>query len=218
MISDAAYLEVYQPPVFERKPETERVRSLEFIRTVRDELGSWRRQFGDYRSARKQHLDHQVDQSYRNGYERGFEDGITRERNDRIAAIDSLLQEAKRKKEHAVRNIESRVVELAVRIAERVIIRSLEIEPASVANIVREVMSEIVGGETVVLRVSDEDFALVNSRYDEWLGMSGNAREFRIEADKRLHRGDCIVETEGGIIDGVIASRLDFLVEEMLKR
>jgi flagellar biosynthesis/type III secretory pathway protein FliH len=47
--------------------------------------------------------------------------------------------------------------------------------------------------------------------------MSGNAREFRIEADRRLRRGDCLVETEGGLIDAVLSSRLDYLVEELLK-
>ena len=105
-----------------------------------------------------------------------------------------------------------------MRIAERIITRSLDADPEMVADIVREVMSGIIGGETVILKVSDEDLALVNDRYDEWLGMSGNAREFRIESDRRLRRGDCIVETEGGIIDAVVTSRLDFLAEEMLKR
>ncbi len=47
--------------------------------------------------------------------------------------------------------------------------------------------------------------------------MAGSAREFRIEIDKRLKSGDCLVETDGGIIDSVVSDRIDSLVEELLK-
>jgi flagellar assembly protein FliH len=105
-----------------------------------------------------------------------------------------------------------------VLIAERIIGKSIEASPEAVLDIIRDAMSHIVSGETVVLKVSEEDLPAINERYEEWLGLSGNAREFRIEADRRLRRGDCLIETEGGIVDAVIANRLDFIAEEILKQ
>lgn len=192
-------------------------RSLDFSRTVAAEIARWRKQFGEHVDARGTILDQRVGRAHRRGYEKGFEKGLLHERSERIAAIDILLREAKRKKEQAVRDLEVRVIELAVSIAERIIGRSVSAEPEIVADIIREAMSHIIGGETVILKVSEEDLEYVSVRYEQWLGMSGNAREFRIEADRRLRRGDCLIETEGGLIDAVLTSRLDYLVEELLK-
>ncbi len=116
------------------------------------------------------------------------------------------------------RDLEIQIIELAVLIAERNYREKSRHAPEAVLGIVREAMSRIVSGETVVLKVSEDDLPAINERYEEWLGLSGNAREFRIEADRRLRRGDCLIETEGGIVDAVIANRLDFIAEEILKQ
>ena len=191
--------------------------SLDFSRTVGDEVSRWRTRFDEHEAAVSAVRDQQVERAYRNGHEKGFEEGLLHERSERITAIDVLLGEAKRKKEQAVRDLEGRVIELAVGIAERIIGRSISAEPEIVIDIVREAMSHIIGGETVILKVSEEDLEQVNARYEQWLGMTGNAREFRVEADRRLLRGDCIIETESGLIDAVLSSRLEYLVDELLK-
>lgn len=217
-LSAPAALEIFQPPVLHGTPPEKSARSLLFITGVREEIGEWNHKFSVSRTNRKQQIAQQVEKAYQSGYERGFDDGLNREKADRITAIDTLLQEAKRKRERAVGDMEVKVVELAVYIAERIIGSRIEADPEAVSDIIREVMSNIISGESVILKVSEEDLALVNARYDQWLGMAGNAREFRIESDRRLQRGDCVVETEGGIIDAVVANRLDCLVEALLKR
>jgi len=216
-LSEPAVLKPYQLPKLKGEPSPRGVCSLEFITSAREEINAWRAQFSEHRDAREKIHEAQIEQAYREGYERGFSEGALRERSGRIEAIDILLREAKRKKEHAVRDIEAKVLDLAVNIAGRIINRSLAADPEIAADIVRQAMSNIIGGEMVILKVSEEDFPKVNERYDEWLGMTGNAREFRIETDKLLRRGDCVVETEGGIIDAILSSRLEYLVEELLK-
>jgi flagellar biosynthesis/type III secretory pathway protein FliH len=181
------------------------------------EIAQWRKRFEDHIDTRGTIHAQRVERAQRSGYEKGFEEGLLHERAERIAAIDILLREAKRKKEQAVHDLEARVIELAVGIAERIIGRRISVEPEIVADIIREAMSHIIGGETVILKVSEEDLDLVNAQYEKLLVLSGSAHEFRVEADRRLRRGDCLVETEGGLIDAVLASRLDYLTEELLK-
>ena len=216
--SEPATLGVYQPPFLKNDFPEKNTRSLKFISNVRDEIGEWYKRFSIYRTTKKKQVDLEVEKAYQNGYDRGFTDGLNREKADRIKAIDILLLEAKRKKDSAVSDMEVKVVELAISIAERIIGNRIDADPEIVTDIICEVMSNIISGESIILKVSEEDLALVNSRYEQWLGMAGNAKEFRIESDRRLHRGDCVVETEGGIIDGVVANRLDSLVETLLKR
>lgn len=192
-------------------------RTLDFSSTVAAEIARHRGRFGEHIASSSAIRDQQMEGVYRNGYEKGYEEGILHERLDRFSSVNILLYEAKRKKEQAVRDIETKVIELAASIAERIIGRSISANPDMVADIVRETMAQVVGSETVVLKVSEDDMELVNAQYERWLDMSGNAREFRIEADRRLRRGDCIVETEGGLIDAVLSSRLDYLVDELIK-
>jgi flagellar biosynthesis/type III secretory pathway protein FliH len=192
-------------------------RSLEFSRTVSKEIGRWLDTFRDRAEDLRKDTEERIERSWNEGHEEGFEKGLLHERSERIVSIDLLLGEAKRKKEQAVRDLEVRVIELAVNIAERIIGRTLSANPEIVADIIGEAISQMISGEKVVLKVSEEDMEFVKSRYEQLLGMTGNAREFRIEADRRLRRGDCVIETEGGMIDATLSSRLDFLVEELIK-
>ena len=109
------------------------------------------------------------------------------------------------------------IINLAVRISEKLIHKSIESDPGIVETIVSEAMQRMISSEIVILKVSSDDYQLINSKYDKWFGMAGNVKEFRIEIDKRLSSGDCLIETEGGIIDALISSRLDVLAEELLK-
>ncbi len=165
---------------------------------------------------RKRHADG-CERARREGYEQGFSEGVGNERSTQINSIGILLREAKSKSERAIEALEVKVVKLAVAIAETIVRKSIEAEPALVEHIVTDTMAHLIGNEHVVLKVSSDDYKTINTRYDQWLGMAGNAAEFRIEIDKRLHRGDCIVETDGGIIDGVVSARIDELVAQLLK-
>ena len=169
-----------------------------------------------------------VDEAFQRKYKQGYNDGLEKERadrenyidkhfSDRIKIIESLLIEAKKKKEKAFRGLEKNIINLAVRISEKLIHKSIESDPGIVETIVSEAMQRMISSEIVILKVSSDDYQLINSKYDKWFGMAGNVKEFRIEIDKRLSSGDCLIETEGGIIDALISSRLDVLAEELLK-
>ena len=169
-----------------------------------------------------------VDEAFEKKYTQGYNDGLEKERadrgnyidkhfSDRIKIIESLLIEAKKKKEKSFRGLEKSVINLAIRISEKLIQKSIETDPGIVETIVSEAMQRMISSEVVILKVSTDDYQLINSKYDKWFGMAGNVKEFRIEIDKRLSSGDCLIETEGGIIDALISSRLDVITEELLK-
>lgn len=184
---------------------------------VREEISRWKGNLAKELDSRQNDAANELERSFDDGYRKGLADGAQRERDERIKAIDNLLKDAKRKSERAIRGLELKVIELAAMIAEKIVRKNIETDPMSVLSIVEDAMSHLIGSEVVVLKVSQDDYIAINERYDRWLSMAGNAREFRIEVDKRLRRGDCMVETEGGIIDAVISERIDVIVEELLK-
>ncbi len=195
--------------------------SLDFKKTITTELNNVHSS-----------LSHQITQKIKNhnremkeishvankeGYQTGFDDAVEKERSERIDAIDALLKEAKKKSEDAIRGLEIKIIDLAVYLAEQITHRSITEHPEIVEEIIKETLSYLIGNETVILKVSEDDFKTVNAKYDKWLNMAGSTQEFRLEVDRRLKPGDCIVETEGGIIDAVVAHRLETLAEELRK-
>jgi len=215
-VQNPASLDEFRLPVLEKKKPGRGSRSLKFSETVQREINDWQKRYSEYLTSQSRIQSLAVEKAYREGYEKGFSDGQDQEKTDRITVIETLLKEAKLKKEKAIHNLEIKVIELAMNVAERIIHRSIAADSSIVDDIVREVISNIIGSETVVMKVSEDDLGLVNAKYDQWLNLSGNVREFRIEANKRLKSGDCIIETESGINDAVIASRLDVLAEKLL--
>lgn len=156
-------------------------------------------------------------QADEDGYSRGFNEAVEKERADHLAVIDELLKDAKRRSEHAVHGVGLKIISLASMLAEEIIHKTIEHYPDTIDTIVQETMSHLIGSETVILKVSAEDYRAINAKYDRWLSMAGSAQEFRIEIDRRLNPGDCVIETEGGMIDAKVKTRLDTLAEELVK-
>ncbi len=169
-----------------------------------------------------------IDKVMKDTYDRGFRDGLESEHakreeyidkhfSDTIRVIETLLTDAKERKRNAFRDSEEKLIKLAVNIADQIIRKSIGTDPSIVETIVSEVMEHMLSSEKVILKVSAQDYQLINSKYDTWYAMAGNVEEFKIEIDKRLSAGDCLIETEGGIIDGFISSRLSVISDELLK-
>lgn len=218
--------------VFEYKPDTyspQQIRkakkrhpdSLNFFKTISGEIEIVKDSFTDFldklENQHKKELKEADRKAREIGYKEGYDAAIEEERSKRINAIDMLLNESKKKSEQTVRGIELKVIDLAVHLAERITRKSITEYPETVGKIVQDAMSYLIGSETVVLKVAEDDYNSINSRYDKWLHMSGSSKEFRIEVDRRLKTGDCLVETEGGIIDASVTDRLETIAEEIVK-
>ncbi len=197
--------------------------SLDFKGGINSEIEKWQGKI-----EKQVALNRRIKESFQKGYEKGLKDGFSKEHTERenyidkyfsgsIKTIESLLSESKKIKQKAFRGIEKNIIKLSIDIAEKIIKKSIKADTEIVENTVTEAMSRIISSETIILKVSVEDYKFINSKYDKWLGMAGNVKEFRIEIDKRLSSGDSLIETEGGIIDASLSSRLDILTDELLK-
>ncbi|MCE5249597.1 hypothetical protein LLG96_05185 [bacterium] len=195
--------------------------SLDFLKTISDEIASLNESFS--RAARRQsddrkkELDRIYNEAKSKGFQKGFDEALEKERSEKMIAVDMLLKDAKKKNKNAIRGLELKVIDLAVALAEQITRKTIDTYPEIVEDIIEETMAYLIGNETLMLRVSEHDFKIINNKYDKWLDLAGSAKEFRLEVDRRLKPGDCIIETEGGIIDAVVTNRLETLAEELIK-
>ncbi len=103
---------------------------------------------------------------------------------------------------------ESALLKLSVRIAEKLIGEELRTAPDTVAGIVKEALHSVRRAKSLVIQVHPGDAVFVNERVSILRAPAGPAREIEIVPNSSLSRGDCIVETEIGVIDARLETQL----------
>ncbi|NLW24759.1 MAG: hypothetical protein GXY91_05905 [Clostridia bacterium] len=117
------------------------------------------------------------------------------------------MRKAHEEKEKILSGLEDEIVNLAVKIAEKVIKKELEANPQTFSNMVKSILDIIKDAKQVTLKVNEKDYSLVENSFDELKTIIAQG-ELKIEIDNSLDSGDCLVISETGIIMAKIDSQL----------
>jgi type III secretion protein L len=123
-----------------------------------------------------------------------------------------LLAAIERQRQEHLTKAEPQLIELALRIAEKILGAQLALQPESVRDVVARCMQEARGSSTLTVRVNPADLALLEQDLAA-LRAAAETDQVSLEGDPSLRRGGCIIETPGGQIDGRIDAQLDAIRE-----
>ncbi len=131
-----------------------------------------------------------------------------------ITALNAAAAELQSHRDHILEQGQIESVKLGIAIAERLLRHTLNVQPDSILDLVKTTLSWAIGAETVRVRLHPADCEFVETH-------SGSlAREcsadIQFVSDATLTRGDCLVETAQGMIDGRIETMLHRITEELL--
>lgn len=146
----------------------------------------------------------------------GWQEGIAAAREEaeqiRHQASEVLVQ-AQTLYHETVENMEGDLVDLAVDIAERVVLAQLAVEPRTVMAIARECIELVKNRPLVNIYVNQADYDIVTEGKVELLqGLPGKV-ELHVLADNGVTPGGCRIETDQGQVDATLETRW----EEVLK-
>lgn len=110
------------------------------------------------------------------------------------------------------------VVRLAAMVAEKVTRRQVHLDPAVVAEQLREVLSLVLRPSRLVVRVHPADRPLVEAALPEAMARFHNAQHVELLDDATLERGSCVARLAGsdGEIDASIGTQLERVVAALL--
>ncbi len=131
--------------------------------------------------------------------ETAFREGAERAASEAAA----LLQQASQRHVGALEVSESQVAALAVAAAEQILRAQIDLRPEAVQTIVRAVLDTAKRATRLRIRVHPDDAAVVSAM----AGLEGA----QLEEDDTLGRGDCVVQTELGALDGRLSVQLEAL-------
>lgn len=118
----------------------------------------------------------------------------------RLSALESSLE----------RTVQKKVASLATLVAERLILSELETREDAVEKLVLSVLEEAREKRAISVRLAARDFARLQAT-------ALFPRGVRVQEDEALSSGDVIVETESGLMEAPLRTRLSFLEEALLR-
>ncbi len=144
------------------------------------------------------------------GFEAGYASGVQSARQEREVATLELIALTGNAVENAddfMRSLERQVVDLAMAVAGKVVERELRSDPAVVLDVIHAALDEVRTVTSASLRVHPEDHALVSENWDRVV-RPPLADRAHLVPDERVERGGCLIETQIGITDAQLSSKL----------
>lgn len=145
----------------------------------------------------------------------GYAEGLARGREESAAslapAMDALraaLEEAIAAREAIVDAAETRAAELAVAIAEKILVGTIEVQPERVVDVVRGALRGLLEAERIVVCVHPDDVELVRAA-----GHELSDSRFEVHGEQRVPRGGALVRTSVGEIDARVGQKLAAVTE-----
>jgi flagellar assembly protein FliH len=154
-----------------------------------------------------------LEEAYAEGYKNGEHEGAMLYQ-ERLAALQKLIDTAKEQFAGDIAGLEDMIVSIVFEAICKIIGTSLH-NHEGVLAMVREVMNRAKDQEKLVLRVSPQDYELLDQHRAKLFGERSGLRH-EIVPDDRVALGGCLIETLGGTIDGRLDSQLQLLRDTLI--
>lgn len=185
---------------------------------ARPQTGDPRNLAEDFMAAARAEADDLRHQARQQGYAEGYQAGMAAAREELEPAASALAQalaEAQQLRVASADVAEARAVELAIRIAEKVVAGTIELEPERVVDVVRGALRCLVDRERVVVQVNTLDIDLVREATAQVASALGGIDSLEVQEDRRVSRGGATVRSAAGEVDATIESKLERVREAL---
>lgn len=156
-----------------------------------------------------------LEENRQKGYEDGYQNGYEEGKNSSDELVDEA-NEYKRQywemREKAISDAENDFVQILELISEKLFKKQLEDENI-ILSIVKNGMENIGNCTSVIVRVSEDDFDVLEISRSRILAMFPLVEDMQIKMDYSLNRGDCIIDSDRGSVDVSVEMQIDQIKE-----
>lgn len=152
-----------------------------------------------------------IEQAQKEGYQQGIEDGIQKGYNEvagEIAFAKKVVESSKKDYQQHIESSESVILDLAMKVAGKVIGRQLENDEESFLSIVKKAIKEARDYREVQLHIHPIQYQSILTHKEELISIFPKDTELYIYPDDDLNESSCIIESENGRIDASVDSQL----------
>jgi flagellar assembly protein FliH len=153
------------------------------------------------------------------GLKEGVEKGLAQEKSRLAALIEGLassLEAITQTKTQLAEIYETRLVELAYKMASVVVDHHIQNQDEIVSHAIKAILEKMGRDEDVRIRLSSEDHNSISQIQDQLKDIAHRGR-IGFDLDNNLKKGDCVVEATSGEIASYISEKLQALKDELQK-
>jgi type III secretion protein L len=137
-------------------------------------------------------------------------------RQEGLAQATEIVLRAKMQAGEILASQEQDVIQLACRIAEKIIGRDLERQPELLLDMCATAIEQLRNAKSMVLRVHPKTAQVLRARKPELMELIGRAVDVAIREDAEVAPVGCIVQTEFGTVDAQLPTQLEMLQNLLL--
>jgi len=141
----------------------------------------------------------------------GFDYGINLSKEE-LKKLNLTITGLLETKEKALEQAAPDIAFLAIKVAEKVIKKQLEVDDQIVLNIVSEVLKSLGKNETnIIIKTNPADADLIQNKIPDLYPYGDSNTRITVIKDETVDWGSCIVETKSGMIDARFSTQLQIL-------
>lgn len=164
---------------------------------------------------------HDCSELQRHAFEQGRKKGIEEERAQGQAKIDEelkrvihLANQIGRAQVAALEEQERDIVEVALTIAQKIILREVETDKEFIVRQVRQILGLLLNTSLVTLKVHPQDFEVLEPLHQDLRIEFGGGDHLIIERHEDVELGGCLVEQTGLQLDTRLQQQLETVAME----
>jgi len=121
------------------------------------------------------------------------------------------IARAKMQAGQIIADSEKQVLELALKVAAKIISRDLERDPDVLLEIVASCTEAARSSKAMIFKVHPDDGKRLREKAPRLIELIGRSVDITIRDDSDIERGGCVIQTEYGTIDGQIRTQFEML-------
>jgi type III secretion protein L len=137
-------------------------------------------------------------------------------RQEGLAQATEIVLRAKMQAGELLGNYERDVIALGLRVAEKIIGRSLEKDPDLMVELCASAIDNLRSARAMVLRVNPKAAAVLRAKKPTLMELIGRAVDLSIREDPEVAPVGCIVQTEFGTVDAQLPTQFEMLQNVLL--
>ncbi len=163
---------------------------------------------------------------FEEGYTKGIEEGQIKGRQQGLDTAQEMIEEAlemRRRaletKEQIIKEAEAEIIRIVLEVSRKLIGEQMKIDREAVLWPVRKALEKCAFSSKVIMKVSSEDYDVVELSKNRLLAELEGISQLEIIADDALPLGSCLLETDAGYINSgleVQLSRIEKSFRELL--
>ena len=167
-------------------------------------------------------------ESFEKGKKEGFTEGEKQGRETAEAKFKAELDGIKNQtsayfnklevsKNNMFHDLDRVLLEFCMELTKKIIASEVVTNEDMILSVIKKSLAMIAERDNVIIRVSPQDLEVTSHRKDFWSSVTERMENVKFEADSRIEKGGCIIESNSGMVDARLGVQIDEVAELVLK-